>query len=89
MEMFLEQVAPEAMDERGVRAWVNKRPRSDFNGREIRNIFSAAISRAKGEGRKLLIEDLDMFWNRANDFQRSLGPHTAGIMERQNPVGPH
>ena len=47
------------------------------------HIFSAAINRARANGRKLLLEDIQVFWRRANDLQRYLAKDTSEFSKRQ------
>ncbi|KAF2680446.1 hypothetical protein K458DRAFT_373277 [Lentithecium fluviatile CBS 122367] len=88
IEMFLEQIAAEDMDERDIRTWISKLHVIEFNGREIRNILSAAVNRARAARRKLLREDIEVFWNRAGDFKRQLAQHNSVVGGRQLAPGP-
>jgi len=77
VRMFLNKMDKNDMDYDEIRGWLDDQfPDYKFNGRQIRNILSAATDIARGEGRKLRLKDITRLWNRTKTFQEYLTRQT-------------
>lgn len=71
MRNFLSKVKSTAVDNQ-VSHWIRSHSDDQFNGRQIRNVFSAAITLARSHERPLQVDDLQIFWERAKRFQKEM-----------------
>lgn len=78
--MFLKDLDPSQMDGAAIKAWLDQNFDTystwAFDGRQIRNILSAAISIARAEERPLALGDIMEIWNRTRKFQEELREYT-------------
>jgi hypothetical protein len=65
---FLSQIKSTAVAE-DVRNWIESLSADKLNGRQVRNIFSAATTLARARGSALQVSDLEVLWDRADAFQ--------------------
>ena len=72
MSEFLSTVKSTAVEKREVSHWIRSHADDEFNGRQIRNVFSAAINLARAKRRKLEQADLDIFWQRTKAFHHKM-----------------
>lgn len=79
--MFLKDLDPSQMDGRAIEAWLDQNfdayPTWAFDGRQIRNMLSAAINIARAEERPLALGDIMEIWNRTGRFREELREYTA------------
>lgn len=78
IDLFLEGVKENEMEGSLIRNWMQYGLTSEgINGREIRNIISAAVDLARIEKRVLKAGDILELWERTQSFKRSVSTETA------------
>jgi hypothetical protein len=76
-KMFINQIDPHDMERDGILEWVEDSYQDNkFNGRQIRNIISAAMALARAEDRKLKLKDIQRVWKRTKTFTDYLRSQT-------------
>ncbi|KAH7364931.1 P-loop containing nucleoside triphosphate hydrolase protein [Rhexocercosporidium sp. MPI-PUGE-AT-0058] len=72
-KLFLSQLDEHALEKRKINNWLDDYYQdNNFNGRQIRNNLSAAMSLARGEGRPLGEKDIRVFMQQTNEFEKFL-----------------
>lgn len=76
-KIFLKQVDKKDMDYDEIIEWINDSYEDNkFNGRQIRNILSAAVDLARANDRKLMLKDITKLWKRTRTFKEYLQMET-------------
>jgi hypothetical protein len=89
-DIYLDQLnSQNTVDKEAIQDWAYKKAETflrgapeNLNGRQIRNIVSSAQAMARGDGRRLDLDDIKKVYNTTIDFQTSLWDMNDKVRER-------